>query len=239
MIGVITRSNSCSGTCLNFRTARQPNTSALEKAEGAGGRATICRVGRSGRRRCPSCRFLRRGRRPPPPVSAKKTSSRLGLPIEKSASSMPAGDERAERLVRRLRRSGHDRERRRLPRCAGRGRRGAPRAAARLRRAGRDRRARHAGSRSRWRPSARGCVPSAIFLPWSMTAMRAASWSASSRYCVVSRIVTPASASARIMRHTPWRAIGSSPVVGSSRNSTPGVTISEAAMSSRRRMPPE
>ena len=32
---------------------------------------------------------------------------------------------------------------------------------------------------------------------------------------------------------------GSRPVVGSSRNSTPGVTISEAAMSSRRRMPPE
>jgi ABC-type multidrug transport system ATPase subunit len=32
---------------------------------------------------------------------------------------------------------------------------------------------------------------------------------------------------------------GSSPVVGSSRNSTGGVTISEAARSRRRRMPPE
>ena len=41
------------------------------------------------------------------------------------------------------------------------------------------------------------------------------------------------------MRQTPCRAFGSRPVVGSSRNSTPGVTTSEAAMSSRRRMPPE
>ena len=52
-----------------------------------------------------------------------------------------------------------------------------------------------AGIPSPSRPSARGCVPSAIFLPWSMTAMRAASWSASSRYCVVSRMVTPEPAS--------------------------------------------
>src|SRR5690606_32313242 len=38
--GVITRSKSCSGTCLNFSAARQPNTSALDRAEGRGGRAT-------------------------------------------------------------------------------------------------------------------------------------------------------------------------------------------------------
>src|SRR5262245_1595578 len=40
MIGVMTRSKSCSGTWGNFSTARQPKTSALEKDEGAGGRAT-------------------------------------------------------------------------------------------------------------------------------------------------------------------------------------------------------
>ena len=52
-------------------------------------------------------------------------------------------------------------------------------------------------------------------------------------------MVTPELASARIMRHTLLRATGSSPVVGSSRNKTLGVTISEAAISRRRRMPPE
>ena len=41
MIGVMTRSKSCSGTCLNFKTARQPKTSALESAEGAAGRSTV------------------------------------------------------------------------------------------------------------------------------------------------------------------------------------------------------
>jgi hypothetical protein len=82
-------------------------------------------------------------------------------------------------------------------------------------------------------------VPSAILRPWFTTAMRRASWSASSRYCVVRRTVTPEAASRRISRQTFCRAVGSSPVVGSSRNSTPGVTTSEAAMSSRRRMPPE
>ena len=75
MIGVITRSKSCSGTCLNLSTARQPKTSALENAEGAGGRATCVRLVHG---------LLLPGER------AKNTSSRLGLPIEKSASSMPA-----------------------------------------------------------------------------------------------------------------------------------------------------
>ena len=50
-------------------------------------------------------------------------------------------------------------------------------------------------------PAARRCptdafswpgVPSAITLPWSITAIPSASWSASSRYCVQSRIVVPA-----------------------------------------------
>ena len=37
-------------------------------------------------------------------------------------------------------------------------------------------------------------VPSAITLPWSITAIPSASWSASSRYCVQSRIVVPSAA---------------------------------------------
>ncbi len=43
-------------------------------------------------------------------VSAKKTSSRLGEPIEKSASSIPAATSAASASLRRLRRSGHDRQ---------------------------------------------------------------------------------------------------------------------------------
>ena len=39
--------------------------------------------------------------------------------------------------------------------------------------------------------------------------------------------------------HTRWRDVGSSPVVGSSRNNTGGRVINDAARSSRRRMPPE
>ena len=39
--------------------------------------------------------------------------------------------------------------------------------------------------------------------------------------------------------HTRWRLVGSSPVVGSSKNSTGGRVIKLAARSSRRRMPPE
>ena len=72
-----------------------------------------------------------------------------------------------------------------------------------------------------------------------MTAMPLASWSASSRYCVQSRIVVPSAASARAISHTWLRDRGSRPVVGSSRNITRGVTTMLAAMSTRRRMPPE
>ena len=82
-------------------------------------------------------------------------------------------------------------------------------------------------------------VPSAITLPWSITAIPSASWSASSRYCVQSRIVVPSATSARMMSQTWLRERGSSPVVGSSRNISCGVTTMLAAMSSRRRMPPE
>ena len=82
-------------------------------------------------------------------------------------------------------------------------------------------------------------VPSAITRPWSITAIRVASWSASSRYCVHSSTVVPWPTSARMMSHTWLRERGSSPVVGSSRNISSGVTTMLAAMSSRRRIPPE
>jgi hypothetical protein len=75
--------------------------------------------------------------------------------------------------------------------------------------------------------------------PRSITAMPSASWSASSRYWVQSRIVVPSATSARAISQTWLRERGSSPVVGSSRNISRGVTTMLAAMSSRRRMPPE
>ena len=86
--------------------------------------------------------------------------------------------------------------------------------------------------------SSRG-VPSAITRPWSTTTIRCANASASSRYCVVNNTVTPSSSSSRIASHTRWRLVGSSPVVGSSKNRTGGRVINDAARSSRRRIPPE
>ena len=65
-------------------------------------------------------------------------------------------------------------------------------------------------------------VPPAITRPWSMTTIRSASSSASSRYCVVSSSVTPSATSSRITSHIRTLLVGSSPVVGSSRNSTGG-----------------
>lgn len=82
-------------------------------------------------------------------------------------------------------------------------------------------------------------VPSAITLPWSITAMREARWSASSRYWVVSMTVVPCATTARTMSHTWLRLRGSSPVVGSSRKRRSGVFRMDAAMSILRRMPPE
>src|SRR6188472_2058245 len=52
-----------------------------------------------------------------------------------------------------------------------------------------------------------------------MTAIRSASWSASSRYWVVSSTVVPSRTRSRIELQTWLRLRGSSPVVGSSRNS--------------------
>ena len=79
----------------------------------------------------------------------------------------------------------------------------------------------------------------AITCPWSITATRSARRSASSRYCVVNRTVVPSSTSSLIMSQSPLRLCRSSPVVGSSRNSTGGRGTSAAATSRRRRIPPE
>src|ERR1700722_979036 len=82
-------------------------------------------------------------------------------------------------------------------------------------------------------------VPSATTRPRSITAIRSASSSASSRYWVVSSTVAPPATTPRMVSHTWLRARGSSPVVGSSRNSTWGSPTRLAARSRRRRMPPE
>ena len=81
MIGVITRSNSCSGTCLNLRKARQPKTSALDSGRWwARARHLLQLRQRSGvAHGCVSFFAASRGGLP---VSAKNTSSRLGCPIE-------------------------------------------------------------------------------------------------------------------------------------------------------------
>ncbi len=72
-----------------------------------------------------------------------------------------------------------------------------------------------------------------------MTVIELANRSASSRYCVVSSTVVPSATKPSIVSHREIRLRGSSPVVGSSRNSTGGLATSAAARSSRRRMPPE
>ena len=63
-------------------------------------------------------------------------------------------------------------------------------------------------------------VPWATVTPWSRTTMSSARRSASSRYCVVRITVVPSATSSRSICHRPSRLRGSSPVVGSSRNST-------------------
>ena len=72
-----------------------------------------------------------------------------------------------------------------------------------------------------------------------MIAIRSQSWSASSRYCVVRKTVVPWPLIRRSSSQTVSRLAGSSPVVGSSRNSTSGSWTSAAARSSRRFIPPE
>src|ERR1019366_5401927 len=82
-------------------------------------------------------------------------------------------------------------------------------------------------------------VPPAMTRPWAMTRIWSGSWSASSRYWVVSSRVAPSATRSRMTAHMAWRLAGSSPVVGSSRNSTGGRVTIPAARSRRRRMPPE
>ena len=75
--------------------------------------------------------------------------------------------------------------------------------------------------------------------PPCRTATWSASRSASSMYWVVSSTLAPPATRARTWSHRSWRARGSRPVVGSSRNTTCGPPTSVMARSSLRRMPPD
>ena len=66
-------------------------------------------------------------------------------------------------------------------------------------------------------------VPAAMTCPWSMIARRWHSASASSMLWVVSRMVFPAWWYSRMISHNRMRVCGSSPALGSSRNSTCGI----------------
>src|SRR5207249_662784 len=92
--------------------------------------------------------------------------------------------------------------------------------------------------RPTWAFNAPG-VPSAAISPASMIPTRSASWSASSRYWVVRKTVVPSTLSFRTSSQIARRLIGSSPVVGSSRNRTRGSWTRADARSSLRLMPPE
>ena len=236
---------SCSGTCLILSMPRQPNV--RHWATMPGPRRPLARdergvdlrelrraLGASSRwRSCGDLLGLARPRRGGP--------SGPGTPRPGSAG-------RARSRPRRCRRR---RARRSPPRPARR-----PRPAARAAAGSGSRCASSPSSsaaRGRWSGSSRrtcsaprptdafSCagVPSAITRPWSITAIRSASWSASSRYWVHSSTVVPWPTSARTMSQTWLRERGSRPVVGSSRNISRGVTTMLAAMSRRRRMPPE
>jgi len=176
------------------------------------------------------------------PVRARKASSRLGWPRVTSATPTSASASRV--MARPTSRAASAPAASSMDRASGSSPSwtGLSRAWARTRRAC----GRCSPSRSRTcrvpeptRDLSCALVPSATIRPWSMTAICSASWSASSRYWVVSSTVVPAAAIWRTSSHTRLRLRGSSPVVGSSRNSRSGVTIRLAAMSSRRRIPPE
>ena len=172
------------------------------------------------------------------PVLATNTSSRLGRASSSPAASTPASSRDAHHAGERRRPL---REPQRQVPVARAG--AAPRTARAPGSLARGRSARASVSSSRGSPTcafSSAGVPSATILPPSMIPTRAASWSASSRYWVVRNTVVPDS---RLSRRTSsqrvCREIGSSPVVGSSRNSTSGSCTSARARSSRRRMPPE
>ena len=205
MTGVIVTSSSCSGTCLTLSMPRQPKVSAADSALARGGRG-------GGRERLADAvvgglrSWPRRGGRSCG-VLLGRVVRRLARPGGRSAPGTPrrgsAGRARSPRCRRPARASsatasaaavgvGARRRQRRRVGLEVHGAELARRAPARPRAAARGRAAARAA-----RPSptdALSCpgVPSAITLPWSMTAMPSASWSASSRYWVQSRIVVPA-----------------------------------------------
>jgi hypothetical protein len=82
-------------------------------------------------------------------------------------------------------------------------------------------------------------LPSAITRPWSITAMRSASWSASSRYCVVSS--TRGAAGDQRPDDLPDLVAAARVEPGGRfvEEDQVGVTTMLAAMSIRRRIPPE
>ena len=82
-------------------------------------------------------------------------------------------------------------------------------------------------------------LPSATTRPWSTITTWSASASASSIRCVVSSTATPSRRSASTSSHTRRRPCGSSPAVGSSRNTSSGRPTIAQASASRCCWPPE
>ncbi len=82
-------------------------------------------------------------------------------------------------------------------------------------------------------------VPAATTRPPSTTTTSSASRSASSIRCVVSTTAAPPSRTSAMRSHTASRACGSSPALGSSRNTTSGRPTIAQASASRWRWPPE
>ena len=242
-------SKSCIGTCLILSIARQPNVSDTPSADGLAGRTPTasrgaqCRLGEHGRARwrswgSRSSSFCVIGGRLVggwPVVQEHLVEARLARANSLTATSAGRAPSAPPRPVPG---PTHASTARPDPIRAGSGRRGhrrgcGPRPDVDRGRAANVQRAR---ADERLELAARA---SAMTWPWSMIAMRSASWSASSRYCVVSKTVVPAATSTRTISHTWLRLRGSSPVVGSSRNNRSGVTTILAAMSRRRRIPPE
>ena len=219
----------------SFSTARQPKTSALESAEGRrGARGAGQAEGIAGsvaRFR----RFPRAGEREEHLVEARRSHREVG--------DVDAGRDRAPRAaVARGRGRAAATDSRRDPRrsrC-----RPAPERLEQLRRRLVESAPVDGATCSMPEPidalSSR-LVPSAILRPWSITAIRSASWSASSRYWVVSRIGDARRrASRRIMPQTSARGSAGRARWWARRGRAPPASRpGEAAMSSRRRMPPE
>ena len=209
--GVIVTSSSCSGTCLTFSIPRQPKVSAADsgararRARGRGDRLADRRlVGAGGRGRLAVVGLALMPPAPPRSaiaclgglllgrvagqgqehlVEARLAEREVGDPDPGADSSATASAPRSASAqgTESAAGSGSSLTLAELARRA----RARPRAAAR------DRAAVRAGRRARPMPSAAPGVPSAITLPWSITAIPSQSWSASSRYWVQSRIVVP------------------------------------------------